>query len=98
MRPEQTRGHYPADDHDRDRRAQVAGLRAAYGAMGARSRAGMLVAGYRVAAKTSASCGIGKRSPSGSLTTRRCSTLRSDRSKWIAKCSSPKTAVRPCSY
>ena len=44
MRPEQTRGHYPADDHDRNSRAQVAGLRAAYGAMGARSQAGMLVA------------------------------------------------------
>ncbi len=34
---------YPEEDHVRHARAQVAGLRAAYGAMGARSRAGELV-------------------------------------------------------
>lgn len=44
MRPEQARAHYPEDDHARNSRAQVAGLRAAYGAMGAGSQAGMLVA------------------------------------------------------
>jgi transcriptional regulator with XRE-family HTH domain len=37
------RSHYPADDHDRQSRALVANLRAAYGSMGARSRAGELV-------------------------------------------------------
>lgn len=35
---------YPEDDRDRQSRALVANLRAAYGAMGARSRAGALVA------------------------------------------------------
>jgi transcriptional regulator with XRE-family HTH domain len=34
------RGLYPADDHDRQSRALVANLRAAYGSMGPRSRAG----------------------------------------------------------
>ncbi|MGD9530077.1 helix-turn-helix transcriptional regulator [Pseudonocardia sp.] len=34
---------YPAGDHDRQSRAQVANLRAAYGLLGARSRAGELV-------------------------------------------------------
>ncbi|WP_433724630.1 helix-turn-helix transcriptional regulator [Actinoplanes sp. CA-051413] len=34
---------YPAEDRDRQSRAQVANLRAAYGAMGARSRAGELL-------------------------------------------------------
>ncbi len=34
---------YPRDDHDRQSRAQVANLRAAHGAMGPRSRAGVLV-------------------------------------------------------
>lgn len=34
---------YPAEDHDRQSRAQVANLRAAYGALGARSRAGEIV-------------------------------------------------------
>jgi transcriptional regulator with XRE-family HTH domain len=38
-----TRGLYPRDDHDRQSRAQVASLRAAYGAMGASSRAGAMV-------------------------------------------------------
>jgi transcriptional regulator with XRE-family HTH domain len=42
-RPETERAHYPADDHDRQSRAQVASLRAAYGSMGPRSRAGELV-------------------------------------------------------
>lgn len=44
VQPEQARAHYPDDDHARNSRAQVAGLRAAYGAMGADSQAGMLVA------------------------------------------------------
>lgn len=44
MRPEQARAHYPSEDHARNGRAQVAGLRAAYGAMGPDSQAGMLVA------------------------------------------------------
>lgn len=44
IQPEQARRHYPEDDHARNSRAQVAGLRAAYGAMGAGSQAGMLVA------------------------------------------------------
>lgn len=44
MRPEQARAHYPSEDHARNSRAQVAGLRAAYGAMGPDSHAGMLVA------------------------------------------------------
>lgn len=35
--------HYPEDDRDRQSRAQVANLRAAYGAMGPSSRAGQLV-------------------------------------------------------
>ncbi|MBD0862537.1 helix-turn-helix domain-containing protein [Gordonia sp. zg691] len=42
-RPDQERWRYPPDDHDRQSRAQVASLRAAYGAMGADSRAGALV-------------------------------------------------------
>lgn len=37
------RSRYPADDQDRQSRAQVANLRVAYGAMGARSRAGEIV-------------------------------------------------------
>jgi transcriptional regulator with XRE-family HTH domain len=37
------RSHYPEEDHDRHSRAQVANLRAAYGSMGPRSRAGQLV-------------------------------------------------------
>lgn len=41
--PERERAHYPEDDHDRQSRANVSSLRAAYGAMGAQSRAGELV-------------------------------------------------------
>ncbi|HCS60434.1 MAG TPA: transcriptional regulator, partial [Microbacterium sp.] len=44
VQSEQARAHYPEDDHARNSLAQVAGLRAAYGAMGAQSQAGMLVA------------------------------------------------------
>lgn len=44
VQSEQARAHYPEDDHARNSRAQVAGLRVAYGAMGAQSQAGMLVA------------------------------------------------------
>ena len=40
---------YPEDDRDRQSRAQVANLRAAYGAMGPRSRAGELVRALRQA-------------------------------------------------
>lgn len=43
VQPERARAHYPEDDHARNSRAQVAGLRVAYGAMGAKSQAGMLV-------------------------------------------------------
>ena len=43
------RARYPVDDHDRQSRAQVANLRAAYGQMGPRSRAGELVRVLRVA-------------------------------------------------
>lgn len=42
--PDAERRKYPADDRARQSRALVAGLRAAYGAMGARSRAGELAA------------------------------------------------------
>ena len=42
-RPDTERQHYPAADHARHSRAQVAGLRAAYGSMGATSQAGELV-------------------------------------------------------
>jgi transcriptional regulator with XRE-family HTH domain len=41
--PETERQVYPEDDRDRQSRAQVASLRAAYGSMGSRSRAGELV-------------------------------------------------------
>lgn len=41
--PERDRRRYPAADHDRHSRAQVASLRAAYGSLGADSRAGSLV-------------------------------------------------------
>lgn len=44
LQPERARAHYPEDDHARNSRAQVAGLRVAYGAMGQRSPAGALVA------------------------------------------------------
>lgn len=44
LQPERARAHYPEIDHDRHGRAQVAGLRSAYGVMGAQSPAGMLVA------------------------------------------------------
>ena len=37
------RRHYPEDDHERQGRAMVANLRAAYGSLGPRSRAGELV-------------------------------------------------------
>jgi hypothetical protein len=37
------RSRYPEDDRDRQSRAQVANLRAAYGSLGPRSRAGELV-------------------------------------------------------
>jgi transcriptional regulator with XRE-family HTH domain len=40
---------YPEDDHDRQSRAQVANLRAAYGSMGENSRAGELVQALRKA-------------------------------------------------
>ncbi|MEV0002246.1 helix-turn-helix transcriptional regulator [Micromonospora sp. NPDC050980] len=43
------RWRYPAADHDRQSRAQVANLRAAYGSMGPRSRAGELVRALRAA-------------------------------------------------
>jgi transcriptional regulator with XRE-family HTH domain len=43
VHPERARAVYPAAEHDRQSRAQVASLRAAYGAMGAGSRAGELV-------------------------------------------------------
>jgi transcriptional regulator with XRE-family HTH domain len=42
--PDAERRKYPADDRARQSRALVAGLRAAYGAMGAKSRAGELAA------------------------------------------------------
>ncbi|WBC14228.1 helix-turn-helix transcriptional regulator [Micromonospora sp. WMMA1998] len=41
------RERYPEDDRERQSRAQVANLRAAYGSMGARSRAGELVRALR---------------------------------------------------
>ncbi|TSD62732.1 helix-turn-helix transcriptional regulator [Aeromicrobium piscarium] len=41
--PDQERKRYPAHDHDRQSRAQVASLRVAYGRLGAESRAGELV-------------------------------------------------------
>ncbi|MQA81609.1 MAG: helix-turn-helix domain-containing protein [Streptosporangiales bacterium] len=41
--PEIERVRYPENDRDRQSRAQVASLRAAYGAMGSQSRAGVLV-------------------------------------------------------
>ncbi|MDT0157640.1 helix-turn-helix transcriptional regulator [Microbacterium sp. ARD32] len=44
LQPETARAHYPAEDHGRNSRAQVAGLRAAYGALGPKSQAGTLVA------------------------------------------------------
>jgi len=44
MRPDEARSHYPREDHDRNSRAQVAGLRAAYATTGTRSQAGLLVA------------------------------------------------------
>ena len=50
VHPEQERVCYPEDDRDRQSRAQVASLRAAYGSMGAASRAGELV---RVLTRTS---------------------------------------------
>ncbi|MFG1673052.1 hypothetical protein [Micromonospora sp. NPDC049282] len=43
------RRRYPVEDHDRQSRAQVANLRAAYGSMGPRSRAGELVRALRAA-------------------------------------------------
>ncbi|RYV52792.1 helix-turn-helix transcriptional regulator [Pengzhenrongella frigida] len=43
LHAEQERWRYPEDDRDRQSRAQVASLRAAYGRMGPRSRAGELV-------------------------------------------------------
>lgn len=43
VRPETERRMYPEDDRDRQSRAQVASLRAAYGVLGPRSRAGDLV-------------------------------------------------------
>ncbi|MBM9468494.1 helix-turn-helix transcriptional regulator [Nakamurella leprariae] len=43
VHPERARAVYPTADHDRQSRAQVASLRAAYGGMGADSRAGELV-------------------------------------------------------
>lgn len=43
VHPETERSRYPENDRDRQSRAQVASLRVAYGAMGAQSRAGVLV-------------------------------------------------------
>jgi hypothetical protein len=43
VHPEHERWRYPEDDRDRQSRAQVASLRAAYGRMGPHSRAGELV-------------------------------------------------------
>jgi transcriptional regulator with XRE-family HTH domain len=48
--PGTERAHYPADDHARQSRAQVASLRAAYGSLGPSSRAGELA---RVLTRTS---------------------------------------------
>ncbi|HEY6786874.1 MAG TPA: helix-turn-helix transcriptional regulator, partial [Trebonia sp.] len=45
------RSRYPQDDRDRQSRAQVANLRAAYGSMGAQSRAGELVRALRKASE-----------------------------------------------
>jgi transcriptional regulator with XRE-family HTH domain len=45
------RRHYPDDDHERQSRAMVANLRAAYGSMGARSRAGELVRALQQASR-----------------------------------------------
>ncbi|AFR49140.1 helix-turn-helix transcriptional regulator [Gordonia sp. KTR9] len=47
VHPDDERPRYPADDHERQSRAQVASLRAAYGVMGAESRAGAMVAELR---------------------------------------------------
>ncbi|MCW2930413.1 MAG: transcriptional regulator, partial [Actinomycetia bacterium] len=49
------RSRYPEDDRDRQSRAQVANLRAAYGSMGARSRAGELVRALQKASSEFAS-------------------------------------------
>jgi transcriptional regulator with XRE-family HTH domain len=43
IHPDTERSRYPEPDHDRQSRAQVASLRAAYGSMGSESRAGELV-------------------------------------------------------
>ncbi|MFD1722886.1 helix-turn-helix domain-containing protein [Amnibacterium endophyticum] len=43
VHPERERAHYPADDHDRQSRAQVSSLRAASAELGPRSRAAELV-------------------------------------------------------
>ena len=48
---------YPEDDRDRQSRAQVANLRAAYGAMGPRSRAGELVGPCRRRARVRGAVG-----------------------------------------
>ncbi|PKZ63321.1 transcriptional regulator [Gordonia terrae] len=44
VHPDDERSRYPADDHERQSRAQVASLRAAYGVTGAQSRAGAMIA------------------------------------------------------
>jgi len=61
---------YPEHDHDRQSRAMVANLRAAYGQLGPKSRAGELAAVLCRKAPSSPSCGNGRRSRSGSSTTR----------------------------
>ncbi|WP_344819868.1 helix-turn-helix transcriptional regulator [Microbacterium soli] len=43
LHPDEARSHYPPEDHDRNSRAQVAGLRAASATAGAQAQARMLV-------------------------------------------------------
>ena len=88
---------YPAEDRGRQSRAQVANLRAAYGSMGPKSRAGELVRALQKASPSSPGGGTGTRWPSVSPTTRRSSIPSSAPSKSTARCCPPRISPRRCS-
>ena len=87
---------YPEHDRDRQSRAQVANLRAAYGSMGPRSRAGELARALQKASPEFAALWERHEVARRFEDTRRSSTPSSARSRSTARCCSPRTSPRRC--
>ncbi len=87
---------YPEDDRDRQSRAQVANLRAAYGAWAPVPPPETWCGRCRRPARSSPRCGSGTRWPGASRTTRSSFTPSWAPLSWTARCCSPRTTSRPC--